>query len=321
MDVALIWPKTMRLMCDFNEVFDNDIKIITQEELLNLDDVDNYHGSAGGLSASQHEFNLNGYDNLLKLSQKYKPKSISQLNISNLPKKNTIIFYNNFIGSIDKETVVENFNRLKPKKWVNDKISNTLKELDINKNVIGIHGRATDFTNERIELISKRRYIGRITVDDLIDDITKEKEISEKKGYRDLELDISEDTGIIDFYLWGDRDLTEEEVDLDERIEKYYGIIDKELKNNKEQKFFFCSDDPSWEERLSKKYPNNVITRKIKNSVYKANPNKPYNNNVMTPVEAIIDGYIDIVLLSKTNFKYYNNLSTFGTMINALQNG
>lgn len=253
MDVALIWPKTMRLMCDFNEVFDNDIKIITQEELLNLDDVDNYHGSAGGLSASQHEFNLNGYDNLLKLSQKYKPKSISQLNISNLPKKNTIIFYNNFIGSIDKETVVENFNRLKPKKWVNDKISNTLKELDINKNVIGIHGRATDFTNERIE--------------------------------------------------------------------KYYGIIDKELKNNKEQKFFFCSDDPSWEERLSKKYPNNVITRKIKNSVYKANPNKPYNNNVMTPVEAIIDGYIDIVLLSKTNFKYYNNLSTFGTMINALQNG
>ena len=68
------------------------------------------------------------------------------------------------------------------------------------------------------ELISERRYIGRITVDDLIDDITKEKEISEKKGYRDLELDISEDTGIIDFYLWGDRDLTEEEVDLDERI-------------------------------------------------------------------------------------------------------
>ena len=68
------------------------------------------------------------------------------------------------------------------------------------------------------ELISERRYIGRITVDDLIDDITKEKEISEKKGYRDLELDINEDTGIIDFYLWGDRDLTEEEVDLDERI-------------------------------------------------------------------------------------------------------
>lgn len=253
MDVALVWPRTMRLMCDFNEVFDNDIKIITQEELLNLDDVDNYHGSAGGLSASQHEFNLNGYDNLLKLSQKYKPKPISQLNISNLPKKNTIIFYNNFIGSIDKETVFENFNRLKPKKWINDKISNTLKKLGINKNVIGIHGRATDFTNERIE--------------------------------------------------------------------KYYGIIDKELKNNKEQKFFFCSDDPNWEERLSKKYPNNVITRKIKNSVYKANPNKPYNNNVMTPVEAIIDGYVDIVLLSKTNFKYYNNLSTFGTMINALQNG
>ena len=63
-----------------------------------------------------------------------------------------------------------------------------------------------------------RRYIGKINVNELIDVISKEKEISEKKGYSNLELSITEDTGIVDIYLYGDRDLTEEEVDLDERI-------------------------------------------------------------------------------------------------------
>lgn len=75
-----------------------------------------------------------------------------------------------------------------------------------------------------------RRYVGKINVNELIEVITKEKEISEKKGYSNLELSIKEDTGIIDIYLYGDRDLTEEEVDLDERISVIARIKDKTSK-------------------------------------------------------------------------------------------
>jgi|TARA_R110000765_G_scaffold358323_1_gene448600 hypothetical protein len=75
-----------------------------------------------------------------------------------------------------------------------------------------------------------RRYVGKINVNELIDVIAKEKEISEKKGYNNLELHIAEDTGIIDIYLYGDRDLTEEEVDLDERISVIARMKDKTSK-------------------------------------------------------------------------------------------
>ena len=75
-----------------------------------------------------------------------------------------------------------------------------------------------------------RRYVGKINVNELIDAITKEKEISEKKGYRNLELSVEEDIGIIDIYLYGDRDLTEEEVYLDERISVITRVKDKTSK-------------------------------------------------------------------------------------------
>ena len=235
-------------------MFNNDkIKVITQEELLELDDVDNYHGSAGGLAAAQHESSLNGLNNLLSISRKYTPKNIGQFNPNNLTHKNTIVFYNNFIGNVSTETIIENFNKLEPKKEITERINNVINELGIDKSVIGIHGRATDFVNEKID--------------------------------------------------------------------KYYQIVDTELKTNKNQKFLFCSDDPEWEKSMKNRYPNNVLIREVKDSVYKANNDRPYNNNVMTPLEAVIDGYVDIVLLSKTNFKYFNGLSTFGSLVNILQNG
>lgn len=253
-EFSLVWPKTMRLNCDFHDVFDNDeIKIINQEELLELDDVDNYHGTGGGLAAAQHESNLNGLNNLLRLSQKYHPKTIGQFNPNQLTHKNTIVFFNNFIGEVNHETIIENFKKLKPNKQISERIKRVTNELGINKSIIGIHGRATDFVNERID--------------------------------------------------------------------KYYNIVDSELKTNKDQIFLFCSDDPQWEKLMKIRYPKNVLIREVKDNVYKANNDMPYNNNVMTPLEAVIDGYVDIVLLSKTNFKYFNAHSTFGSLVNILQNG
>ncbi len=62
------------------------------------------------------------------------------------------------------------------------------------------------------------REVGKINIDSLIDSLTNLKNKYEKKGYRNIEVSIREDLGIIDMFLYGDRDLTEKEKYEDERI-------------------------------------------------------------------------------------------------------
>ena len=60
--------------------------------------------------------------------------------------------------------------------------------------------------------------------------LTNLKNKYKKKGYKNIELFIREDLGIIDMSVYGDRDLTEEEVDLDERISVIARMKDKTSK-------------------------------------------------------------------------------------------
>ena len=62
------------------------------------------------------------------------------------------------------------------------------------------------------------REVSKINVDSLIDNLTNLKNKYEKKGYRNIEVSIREDLGILDMALFGDRDLTEKEKYEDERI-------------------------------------------------------------------------------------------------------
>tara|TARA_S200002703_G_scaffold41860_1_gene36289 strand:- start:13 stop:303 length:291 start_codon:yes stop_codon:yes gene_type:complete len=62
------------------------------------------------------------------------------------------------------------------------------------------------------------REVSKINVDSLIDNLTNLKNKYEKKGYRNIEVSIREDLGILDMTLFGDRDLTEKEKYEDERI-------------------------------------------------------------------------------------------------------
>lgn len=90
--------------------------------------------------------------------------------------------------------------------------------------------------NEEITQISGietnpfRRYVGKIKVDELLNVLTEEKEKAEIKGYSNLEILIQEDTGIIDIYLYGNRDLSEEEKDTDERMSVIARMKDKTSK-------------------------------------------------------------------------------------------
>ena len=62
------------------------------------------------------------------------------------------------------------------------------------------------------------REISKINVNSLIDNLTNLKKKYEKKGYRNIDVSIREDLGIIDMSVYGDRDLTEKEKYEDERI-------------------------------------------------------------------------------------------------------
>lgn len=63
------------------------------------------------------------------------------------------------------------------------------------------------------------REVNKINIDSLIRNLTNLKNKYEKKGYRNIEVWIREDLGIIDMSVYGDRDLTEKEKYEDERIE------------------------------------------------------------------------------------------------------
>lgn len=77
---------------------------------------------------------------------------------------------------------------------------------------------------EEITLISGvdtnpfNRYVGKISLNELMNRLNKERTKAEEMGYENLEVLIQENRGIVDIYLYGDRGLTEEEKDMDERI-------------------------------------------------------------------------------------------------------
>lgn len=247
--IHLVWPKTMRLMCDFHDIFENkNIGIISCLELENMQNVDNYHGSEGGLLASEYEFHINSLDSLLKLSKKNTPKPIHKFDINNLEHDNTIIFFNDFIGPLNPEIIKQNFLQLEPKKEITERINYLSDTLKITKNTIGIHARGTDF--------------------------------------------------------------------IGEKLESYFPIIEKEL--NMGSDIFFCSDDPDWEKNILLRYPM-VKVRPQKNHVYKSREDSDYSCNVVTPLDAIIDAYIDMILLSKSNFKHFNPKSSFARLINIIK--
>ena len=74
------------------------------------------------------------------------------------------------------------------------------------------------------------REVNKIDIDSLIDNLTNLKKKYEKKGYRNVEVWIREDLGIIDMSLFGDRDLTEKEKYEDERIAVIFRTKSKPLK-------------------------------------------------------------------------------------------
>lgn len=78
--------------------------------------------------------------------------------------------------------------------------------------------------------------------------------------------------------------------------------------------FFLCSDSKEYEDYIKSKDSRHIITRSNKIYVSKKNGGS-WSNNVYTPTESVQDSMVDLLLLSRTNFKIYHPNSSFAHLV------
>lgn len=132
-------------LAKFDELFENNITTLSSDELENMNSYKVY----------------SDYDIITRLSSKYKLSTLKNMvdkNKNSLTSRgnytddniedNVIIYCNNFINNTNRDLCNEFIQDLRPIKEIQDKIDFESKELGLNKNIIGIHARGTDFNTD-----------------------------------------------------------------------------------------------------------------------------------------------------------------------------
>jgi len=128
----------------FDELFENDLDVLSLEDLSNLDDCLLLTESGHGGHGIDREVTKFGRTTLKELSLKNPYRHYESFSYDD-KQKNVIIYHNNFLPTVDKKDCAEFLINLKPIKKVQQKIDHYVGELGLNKNVIGVHARGTDF--------------------------------------------------------------------------------------------------------------------------------------------------------------------------------
>jgi hypothetical protein len=98
-------------------------------------------------------------------------------------------------------------------------------------------------------------------------------------------------------------------------ISEYINIIQKLIYENSNVKIFFCSDEPSWEQEVVQKYPNNIIFREKQSITIAVDKNKnTWINNTFRSSDQVKEALIDVSLLAKCGKIIYNKESSFGKL-------
>lgn len=238
-NVGIVWNSTNRCEGEFNSLFDNKISFDLKSLLnVNPSEISIYTNESYLL----HDYNLNKNPDLHDLYLKVGVTELNLINkIYNDNRKFIIIYDNNsFLGL---SQIYQSLKTLTPTQFILNYINNFVLENNINKSVVGVHARGTDF--------------------------------------------------------------------IDESLDIYIDSVSKIISQNVNVKIFFCSDSFEWEQKIKEKFPNNIIIRKKLDFVKKINETSTWVNNVYTSEQSVIEGLIDIYLLSKTTFTTYNPRSTF----------
>jgi ribonuclease HI len=137
--LAIQWKPALRCMAKFEDLYANDIQQIDLNSL-DPDTVSLYTDA----SYVHHEMNLNGNSELLRFLNHNGCKHFTQFDeILNDPAENVIIYNNDLCGS--KTNISTFLHTLIPLPCIQDKIINFCQANQIDKSVIGIHARGTDF--------------------------------------------------------------------------------------------------------------------------------------------------------------------------------
>lgn len=138
--LGMTWDLTPACNCKFNVLFKNNIEIIDLKTL-NPSDVSIYSEPEW----IEHDVRLNGNPNLYNLFLKVGCRNLSKCNEMLTDTKKYIIVYSNTV-LFGFESIQEFIKTLEPIDELKLKISSFIVGTQINKNVIGVHARGTDFS-------------------------------------------------------------------------------------------------------------------------------------------------------------------------------
>tara|TARA_R110000824_G_scaffold48867_3_gene137588 strand:- start:3874 stop:4722 length:849 start_codon:yes stop_codon:yes gene_type:complete len=162
-------------LAKFNELFENDIKELSSKDLENLESYKIYSeiNNINRLSSKYGRHDL--IDMVGKSPESLAPRGSY---ISDNSEDNIIFYCNNFIPNTNRDFCHEFIRSLRPIPIIQEKIDKETVELGLNKNVIGVHARGTDFNVDVGYYINQMRdYGSSVTFFLSTDDVKYEKEI------------------------------------------------------------------------------------------------------------------------------------------------
>jgi hypothetical protein len=103
------------------------------------------------------------------------------------------------------------------------------------------------------------------------------------------------------------------------RLDDYLNLLQSLTKDNPNAKIFFCSDEPTWEQEVKNRYPNNIVFRKKSADTLALDAKRnTWINNTFRSTEQVKEALIDVILLSKCGKVIHNNQSSFGKLASML---
>lgn len=127
----------------FDELFKNPIETITLSELGYLKDC----AVISEQYDAYREYDKFGRSALKDLVNKYGCLGKDGFRYD-LEQENIVVFNNNFLASVDKDLSYKFIQNLEPTDEIQKRIDEEVKRLGLNKEIIGIHARGTDFGTE-----------------------------------------------------------------------------------------------------------------------------------------------------------------------------
>jgi hypothetical protein len=131
-------------LAKWTDLFQNELETISLEELEQLEDCLLLTESGHGGHGFQREYEKFGRIALKNLAMKNSYRNYNSFDYID-KNKNIILYHNDFLSAVDWKDTCEFLFNLKPVQSIQDRINYFRGELALDKNVIGLHARGTDF--------------------------------------------------------------------------------------------------------------------------------------------------------------------------------